>query len=104
MTYANGIINQQQPVSSTNSSSAASALQATAPAGPAQESAASSSPNVEHADLTSLSAIGGLVAQAIQGSDVRSEKVASLQQAIAEGSYSVSSSDVAGKMMQSLLE
>jgi negative regulator of flagellin synthesis FlgM len=59
--------------------------------------------NVEHVDQTNLSSTGGLVAQALEGSDTRSAKVASLQQAIAAGSYSVSSSDVADKIIQSLL-
>jgi flagellar biosynthesis anti-sigma factor FlgM len=45
-----------------------------------------------------------LIAHALEGSDTRAEKVAALQQAIASGSYSVSSADVASKMIQSLLE
>jgi len=60
--------------------------------------------NVQHADQTTLSATAGLVAQALESSDTQSEKVASLQQAIAAGSYSVSSSDVADKIIQSLSE
>lgn len=36
--------------------------------------------------------------------DVRSDKVAALQQAIAAGTYSVSSSDVADKLMNSMFE
>jgi negative regulator of flagellin synthesis FlgM len=60
--------------------------------------------NVEHADQMDLSSTGGLVAQALEGPDTRSTKIASLQQVIAAGSYSVSSSDVAGKIIQSLSE
>jgi len=45
-----------------------------------------------------------LIAHALEGSDTRAEKVAALQQAIASGNYRVSSADVAGKMIQSLLE
>jgi len=48
-------------------------------------------------------AIQGLIAQALEGSDVRTEKVAALQESIANGSYNVSSSDVADKMIRSLL-
>jgi negative regulator of flagellin synthesis FlgM len=59
---------------------------------------------VERVDQTNLSSTGGLVAQALESSDTRSAKVASLQQAIAAGSYSVSSSDVADKIIQSLLD
>jgi negative regulator of flagellin synthesis FlgM len=55
-------------------------------------------------DQTSLSPASTLLAQALTTSDVRTDKVASLQQAISSGSYHVSSSDVADKMMQSLLE
>jgi negative regulator of flagellin synthesis FlgM len=55
------------------------------------------------ADQTSLSSTAGLVAQALEGSDTRSAKVASLQQAISAGNYNVSSSDVADKIIQSLL-
>jgi negative regulator of flagellin synthesis FlgM len=56
-------------------------------------------------DQASLSTAGGLIAQAISGSnsDVRTDKVAALQQAIANGTYHVASSDVAGKIVDSLL-
>jgi negative regulator of flagellin synthesis FlgM len=54
-------------------------------------------------DQTNLSSTAGLVAQALEGSDTRSAKVASLQQAISAGNYNVSSSDVADKIIQSLL-
>jgi negative regulator of flagellin synthesis FlgM len=60
--------------------------------------------NVEHADQTSLSSTAGLVARALESSDIRAEKVASLQQAIGTGTYNVSSSDVADKIIQSLLD
>jgi negative regulator of flagellin synthesis FlgM len=63
-----------------------------------------STANLGHTDQTNLSSTGGLVAQALEGSDTRSAKVASLQQAIAAGNYSVSSSDVADKIIQSLLD
>jgi negative regulator of flagellin synthesis FlgM len=60
--------------------------------------------NVNHADQANLSSTSGLIAQALTGSDTRSAKVTSLQQAIATGTYSVSSSDVADKIIQSLLD
>lgn len=53
-------------------------------------------------DETKLSSTGGLIAQALGGSDVRTAKVEALQKAIADGSYSVSSSDVADKLIQTL--
>jgi negative regulator of flagellin synthesis FlgM len=58
----------------------------------------------EQTDQARLSSMGGLVAQALGDSDVRMDKVTALQQAIASGSYSVSSSDVADKVIHSLLE
>ncbi|RSL14876.1 FlgM family anti-sigma-28 factor [Edaphobacter aggregans] len=60
--------------------------------------------STEQVDQAKLSLMGGLVSQALGGSDVRMDKVAKLQQAITSGSYSVSSSDVAEKMIDSLLE
>jgi negative regulator of flagellin synthesis FlgM len=60
--------------------------------------------NVEHADEANLSSAGGIVAQALEGSDVRTAKVAALQQAIADGSYNVASSDVAEKIIQTFVD
>jgi len=58
----------------------------------------------EAVDQANVSSTGGLVAQALSTSDVRSDKVASLQAAIASGSYQVSSADVASKIVDSLLQ
>jgi negative regulator of flagellin synthesis FlgM len=55
-------------------------------------------------DQAVLSTAAGLIATSLAGSDVRTAKVEALQQAIASGNYNVSSSDVADKMIQSLLE
>lgn len=55
-------------------------------------------------DQTTLNPGSALLAQAMQTSDVRMDKVTSLQQTIAAGSYHVSSADVAQKMIDSLLE
>jgi negative regulator of flagellin synthesis FlgM len=41
---------------------------------------------------------------ALSGSDIRTDKIAALQQAIAAGTYRVSSSDLADKMIASLLQ
>jgi negative regulator of flagellin synthesis FlgM len=101
MSYANGIGNPQQLLSSITSPVATPELKSSESAGVANEK--TSSVNVEYSDQTSLSSAGGLVAQALEGSDTRSEKVASLQQAISSGTYNVPSSDVADKIIQSLL-
>jgi len=53
-------------------------------------------------DQTKLSSASELITKALEGSDVRSAKVAALQQSIQDGSYNVSSSDIADKMIQSL--
>ncbi len=76
----------------------------------AQNAAASSikaepsiSTPVAKADQTRLSTASALITKALSLSDVRQEKVAGLQKAINEGTYNVSSSDVAGKLLKSLL-
>lgn len=103
MSYTNGIGNLQQVLSSLTPA-------ATPPASQAGEAAKAPRPHqtastsAQQADQTNLSSTSGVIAHALEGSDVRMEKVASLQQAIASGSYSVSSSDVAGKMVDSLLK
>lgn len=56
--------------------------------------------SVDHA---SLSAAGGLAAGSTDMSDVRTAKVAELQQAIASGTYNVSASAVADKMVEGML-
>jgi negative regulator of flagellin synthesis FlgM len=99
MSYANGIGSLQQALSSMITTTAAKTSDATANAAVNEAKSEGASP----ADQTKLSAAGGIMAQALEGSDTRSAKVAALQQAIASGSYNVSSSDVADKMIQSLL-
>ena len=54
-------------------------------------------------DQATVSAAGGQVAQALTTSDVRMEKVAPLQAAIANGTYNVSASAVANKLLEHLL-
>jgi len=100
MSYTNGIGNLQQ---------ALSAIAPTQPTSQATESTEVSQQRhatvpAKQADQTNLSSAGGVIAHALQGSDVRTDKVAALQKAIASGGYNVSSSDVAGKMIDSLLE
>jgi negative regulator of flagellin synthesis FlgM len=102
MTYASGINSLQQAISSITPSEAKPATQISASESVSKASAGSIA-SVGHVDQTNLSSTGGLVAQALEISDTRSAKVASLQQAIAAGNYSVSSSDVADKIIQSLL-
>jgi negative regulator of flagellin synthesis FlgM len=99
MSYTNGIGNLQQALASLTSTSAKSATDVTN----SPDRGASVVAEVQE-DQASLSFTGGAMSQALGASDVRSTKVAALQQAIASGSYKVPSSDVAEKMIDSLLE
>jgi negative regulator of flagellin synthesis FlgM len=98
MSYASGIGGLQQPINSISSPETKPAVPAITTNG--DDLVAS----VEHTDEANLSSAGGIVAQALEGSDVRTTKVAALQQAIADGSYNVASSDVAEKMIETLLD
>jgi negative regulator of flagellin synthesis FlgM len=54
-------------------------------------------------DQASVSGTANVVAQALSGSDVRMDRVTSLQGAIAAGTYNVLASDVAAKLLSSLM-
>lgn len=106
MSYTNGIGNLQQTLSSVTPATNATtqpASQVTESTSASQQRNAVAAP-AKHTDQTNLSSAGGMIAHALEGSDVRTDKVAALQKAIASGSYNVSSSDVAGKMIDSMLE
>jgi negative regulator of flagellin synthesis FlgM len=96
MNYASGISNLQQEINSVTPSETKPPVRTSV----SNEINEKSIPT----DQTKLSSTAGLVAQALETSDTRSAKVASLQQAISAGTYNVSSSDVADKMIQSLLD
>jgi negative regulator of flagellin synthesis FlgM len=98
MSYASGIGGLQQAVNSISLSETKPAAPTSTPDGDGPVV------SVNHTDEANLSSASGIVAQALEGSDTRTAKVAGLQQAIADGSYNVSSSDVADKMIQSLLD
>jgi negative regulator of flagellin synthesis FlgM len=100
MSYTNGIGNLQQALSSIAATSTQPTTDATA--SETKSGTAAQAPIQE--DQANLSSTGGLMAQALGDSDTRSAKVAALQQAIASGSYNVTSSDVADKVMDSLLK
>jgi negative regulator of flagellin synthesis FlgM len=55
------------------------------------------------ADEATLSPAASMAAEAAQDSGVRMDKVTAVQQALADGSYSVPSSAVAGKMIDHML-
>lgn len=56
------------------------------------------------ADVATLTPAGSLAAQSAPDSDVRMDKVAAVQQALAAGTYSVPASAVADKMIGQMLE
>jgi flagellar biosynthesis anti-sigma factor FlgM len=103
MSFANGIGSLQQAVSSSTPPNAESVVQANRSGSVAVANEASIE-NANNFDQADLSSAGGIVAQALEGSDIRYAKVASLQQAIAAGDYNVSSSDVADKIIEGLLK
>ncbi len=70
---------------------------------PAGDGGVASAASPGRSDKTSFSAAGGLIAQVTGGNDVRLDKVAALQAAIANKTYNVPAAEVAGKMIDSLL-
>lgn len=100
MTYSNGIGDWKalNPVTPASTAETREIRQTNGTAKPGD----ASTPSPVQTDEARLSAASGLIAEALQVSDVRSSKVAALQQAIANGSYNVSSSDVADKLIQVL--
>jgi negative regulator of flagellin synthesis FlgM len=102
MSYTDRIGPSQIASSVATPSTEKSTLQVTSADKASKQATPALSP--EQLDKADLSSASGLMAQAMEGSDTRSDKVAALQQAIAAGSYSVSSSDVADKLIQSLLD
>jgi flagellar biosynthesis anti-sigma factor FlgM len=73
-------------------------------AAPGSSRRASSAAGEIAMDTAKVSLAGSMISQAMRGSDVRFERVAALQQAIAAGTYSVSSASVAEKLMGVLLK
>ena len=55
------------------------------------------------ADRATLSSAGNEISQAASGEGVRGEKVAAVQSALAQGTYNVSASAVASKLIDSML-
>lgn len=97
MSYIDGIGNLQNALSSV---APTQAQPVSATKNDAQQTALTAAAQTDSADLSTA---GGLISKALETSDVRSAKVEALQKAIASGNYNVSSSDVADKMIQSLL-
>ncbi len=103
MSYTNGIGAPQQAPGITEAAASSTTNRTTK-----TESSTSSVPqnqtgNPARLDEASVSPAANMVAQALSGSDVRTDKVAALQQSIAAGTYNVPASDVAAKVLSALL-
>ena len=102
MSYTNGIGDLKQALNSIIPNAATTETQQLTSKKASDSS--NNTPNRElKADEARLSSTGGLIARALDASDVRTGKIQALQQEIASGTYNVSSSDVAEKMIDSLL-
>ena len=97
MSFTNGIGNLQQTVGTA-------ATDAAKPAGGAAKAKSAAEVVSGQGDHAELSATGSLISKGLDGSDVRMDKVQALQQAIASGSYQVSSAEVANKLIDSMME
>ena len=98
MSYSNGLGNLQHLLGNL----ATNASQTTKTADEASTTP-TAIPTRESVDATKLSSASGLVSQSVAGSDVRTDKVAALRQAISDGTYNVPASDVATSIIASLL-
>lgn len=99
MAYTNGVGSLQNVVGAQPVSGAREAARPDH----AGASKANAHTTANSADSAQLSSTSSLVSAALAVPDVRSAKVADLQAAIADGSYYVSATDVAGKIVNSLL-
>jgi negative regulator of flagellin synthesis FlgM len=67
------------------------------------KSAGTTAPSALSSDRATLSSAGSEVAQTATDSDVRMEKVTSIQAALAAGTYNVPASAVASKMVDAMM-
>lgn len=75
----------------------------TAPSVPRGMSAATTTGSALDSDRATLSSAGSEVSQAVSQEGVRTEKVASIQAALAAGTYNVPASAVASKIADAML-
>lgn len=73
------------------------------PTGSAKPHGGAGRAGAERADEATLSPAASLAAQAAPDSDVRMDKVAAVQQALAAGTYNVPAGAVAGKMIDQMM-
>ncbi len=105
LNYTNGIGNPQPHFNATGTAaSSGTSKTGKAELGSSPIGSQTTSGGATRADEANLSATGSLVMQTLSESDVRVAKVAALQQSIAAGTYDISSSDVAAKLLGALLK
>ena len=75
----------------------------TAPSVPQGKNSAATTGSGFDSDRATLSSAGSEVSQAVSQEGVRTEKVAAIQAALAAGTYNVSASAVASKMVDAML-
>lgn len=101
LSNVNGI-GSSQPLSSIERSLASTAAGRLTRAAVGQPAIRQGTNQSGDAETTNLSVTAGVLASALSSSDVRIGLVTQLQQSIGEGTYNVTASDVASKMMSSL--
>jgi negative regulator of flagellin synthesis FlgM len=109
MTYNTGLMPSNMPLAndsavSDSATSGVGATTRTQAVGRNTATRGSSAVDDIASDSAKVSLAGAMLSQATTGSDVRFEKVAALQQSIAAGTYNVSASDVASRLVDSLLK
>lgn len=107
MISASVTVNPQQVFNAVEAAASTSAYRTTKTeqgSMPAPEAAQAGSMSPGAIDQAEMSAAAGAMAQALTGSDVRTGTVAALQQSISAGTYSVSSSDVAEKLIGAMMQ
>jgi negative regulator of flagellin synthesis FlgM len=78
-------------------------VNAPAPSATQSKPSSAASPSALSSDSATLSSAGSEVALTAADSDVRTDKVASIQAALASGTYNVDPSAVASKMVDAML-
>jgi negative regulator of flagellin synthesis FlgM len=108
LSYMNGIGSPQQfqqvPSTAEAAASSSTSRAARTESGLTSAQASGTLGNPVPVDDAKVSSTAEMITQGLSGSDVRTDKVAALQQAIAAGTYSIPSSDVADKVISSLLQ
>jgi negative regulator of flagellin synthesis FlgM len=102
MSYTTGLTPNGLPLA--GDTSATESIASTARTQGIGQSSASEAAAAIASDSAKVSLAGTMLSEATTGSDVRFDKVAALRESIDGGTYNVSASDVAGKIVDSLIK